>query len=139
MRHGKPCASRLYTEGLLCKHSYQSRYIPCMVLCVCNPTSFSVLSSGRAALKARPYLEPRKNLFAAGVFCFTGLSLLQGLTESLISLPQACGDSVCLDFRIEAGWLLWGLKLHHRVVVIFRPEWSHHCRGVCGISVLGFG
>jgi len=34
--------------------------LPCTVLSGCNPTALAVLSSGSAALKARPYLKPRK-------------------------------------------------------------------------------
>ena len=70
------------------------------------------------------------HIFAPGVFRLIGLNLLQVLTEGLVSLLQASSESVCLDFRIRAGWLLRGLKLHHWMVVVIRPEWSHRRRRV---------
>jgi len=79
------------------------------------------------------------NLFATGVFCLIGLSLLQGLTEGLVSLLQASCENVCLDFRIQAGCLLRGLKLHHWMVVVIRPEWSHPRRRVYRLIVSEFG
>jgi hypothetical protein len=68
--------------------------------------------------------------FAAGVLCLIGLSLLQVLTEGLLSLPDASYETVCFDFRIPARWFLRSLQLHHRMVVVFHPEWSHPHRRV---------
>jgi len=79
------------------------------------------------------------NLFDAGELRLMGLSLLQVLTEGLVSLLQASYDSVCLDFRIRTRWFLRGLKLHHRMVVVIRPEWSDPHRRVYCVIVRGFG
>jgi len=65
------------------------------------------------------------NLFAASVFCQTGLSVLQILRKSLVSFLQASCKSVCLDFWIQARWLCRGRKLHHWMVVLIRTEWIH--------------
>jgi len=90
-----------------------------------------------ATLKVRPYLEPQNILCAASVFHLTGLNLLHGLTESLVSLLQAWWESVSLDFWLQARWLLWGLKLHHRMVVVIDLEWSHPCRHMYRVIVNG--
>jgi len=54
--------------------------------------------------------------------------------ESLVSLFQASCESVCLDLRIQARWLLRGLKMHHRIVVVIYLECSHPRR--CGYYVI---
>jgi len=59
-RGGKCCASGLHMEGLICKHSYWWPYSPCTVVSISNPTALMVMSSGSAALRARLYLQPRK-------------------------------------------------------------------------------
>jgi len=56
-----------------------------------------------------------------------------------MSLLQASCESVILDFRIQARWLLRGLKLHHLMVVIFCHEWSHPRRRVYRVIVSEFG
>ena len=61
----------------------------------------------------------QNNLIATGLFRLTGLSLLEVLTESLISILQPRYESVCLDFPLEGRWLLRGLILHHRMEVVF--------------------
>ena len=44
-----------------------------------------------------------------------------------------------MDFRMQARWLLRGLKLHHRMVVVLCPEWSNPCGCVYRVSVIEFG
>jgi len=59
-----------------------------------------------------PHLE--NIFFGAGVFCLAGLSLLQVQTDGLVSLLQASCESVCLDFRIPARWMLGALNCFTR-------------------------
>jgi len=75
-------------------------------------------------------------LFAAGVLRLIGLSLLQVLYDSLVSLLQASCESVCLDFPIHARRLLRALTLHHQMVVVLCPGWDHPCgRVYCVIGI----
>jgi len=59
------------------------------------------------------------------MFCLIGVSPLQVLTEGLVSLLQPSCKSVSLELQIQPRWLLQGHKLHHRMVVVIRQEWSY--------------
>lgn len=79
------------------------------------------------------------NFSATSIQCLTCLSLLQVLTESLVGLLHASCKGVCLVSRFQARWLLPGLKLHRRRVVVIRLEWSHTRRRVYHVIVREFG